>query len=71
MRFPDNIRQELEAMAIESGLTAADLIRMATLEYIRNARRDGKIQINFNNNHIMRVAESSVVYNVKKTHQKS
>ena len=45
VRFPEDMRGSLEAIAKTSGLTAADLVRLATIEYINRAKQTGSINI--------------------------
>lgn len=45
VRFPVEMRDSLEEIAKASGLTAADLVRLATFEYVNKARETGHIQI--------------------------
>jgi hypothetical protein len=45
IRFPNAVREDLEQIARSSGLTAADLIRLATVDYIRRAHEDGSLSI--------------------------
>lgn len=59
MRFPEEIRADLEGIAKISGLSAADLVRLATVEYLHRARAEGGIKISI-------VAESRPDYGTKK-----
>ncbi len=60
VRFPEDIRTGLEEIAQTSGLTAADLVRLATIEYINKARTTGSINISI-------VAESKPEWNAKRS----
>jgi len=67
VRFPDAIREELESIAESSGLTSADLIRLATAEYLRTVKAEGSIKIPLAR--LGKVAESRAEHGSKKSKQ--
>lgn len=62
VRFPKDISDQLDEVSRQSGLTAADLVRIATNEYLQNVRKTGSINIPVNV-----VAEPHAPYGSKKT----
>ena len=50
IRFPEDVREQLEEVARRSGLTAADLVRLATIHYLQDAKEKGAISITLTDN---------------------